>query len=366
MNAVDTEISEANLIPQNPSLWSESMLWDEQVRVYTGLGYNNNVLLSAFNPRGSGFFLNGLDAAVLRLPLDGWKVAGAVTGDDMRYWHSVGPANGEDLFLSSARVERDFSDGWQAGLETRGLYENQVLDTSTSSGVPTTALVQGFSIAGQPYLRKDLTPAFWLELDMPVARWLLRAPQDDYWNFGPAASAGYDFNTNTDVTLSYGYSYQLHDTWVALDKTGVRSLNKLLRTQQQQVELAWHQYWDHAHCWRSATRFIFVYKLDNGGGFFDLDQYQFVEDLRWQTSAWEIKGSSEVAYEYYPVQTDGVLGGPSLQRTLLNFTLDVQRRIFKELKCFAKVEYQRTISNEVNGSGSYNGTMGSGGLSFNF
>lgn len=342
------------------------MLWSEQVSVFSGLGYNNNVLLSAFNPRGSGFFLNGLDVAAFRIPLDGWKVEAAVTGDDMRYWRTVGPASGEDLFLASGRLEREFSGGWRAGLETRGLYENQVLDTSTSSGVPTTALVQGFNIAARPYLCKSLTPALWLQFEMPVTRWYLKAPQDNYWDFGPVATLGYNFGSNADVTLSYGDSYQLHDTWVALDETGLFSTGKLLRIQQDQAELTWHQYWDAPHHWRSSTGLVFVYRQDNGGGFFNFYQYQIVEDLRWQTAAWQVKGGAQAAYEFYPVQSDGILDGPNLERTLLNFTLDVERRLFKDLKCFAKFEYQRTISNEVLGAGSYNGTTGSGGLRLEF
>lgn len=365
-HAAEPKLSETNLIPENLSLWTESMLWDKQISVYSGLGYNNNVLLSSFNPRGSGYFLNGLDLALIRLPLDGWKVAVSVTGDDIRYWRDLGDASTEDLFLGSARVEREYSSGWSVGLETRGLYENQVLDTSTGSGVPTAVLVHGYAVTGQPYVRKNLTLALWLQMEMPVTRWLLKTPMDNYWDFGPVATAGYDLGSSGDIALSYGRSYQFHDEWVALDKTGAVSLNRLLRTSQDQAELAWHEYWDLARRWHSSTRLIFSYREDNGGGFFNYYQYQIVEDVRWQTSDWEIKGSAQAAYEYYPVQTDGVLGGPNLERTLLDFTLEIERRLFKELKCFAQVEYQRTLSNEVLGAGSYSGAMGSGGLRLEF
>jgi hypothetical protein len=79
----ETMLSEANLIPKNTPLWTESMLWDKQVSLSSGLGYNDNVLLSAFNPRGSGFFVNGLDFIVMRMPLDGWQVVGSLATGTM-------------------------------------------------------------------------------------------------------------------------------------------------------------------------------------------------------------------------------------------------------------------------------------------
>jgi hypothetical protein len=59
-------------------LWTESMLWDEQIDLSSGLGYNDNVFLSAFNPRGSAFFhqrpgSDGSAAAVGRLADRGWR-----------------------------------------------------------------------------------------------------------------------------------------------------------------------------------------------------------------------------------------------------------------------------------------------------
>jgi hypothetical protein len=366
-------LSETNLIPEDKRLWTESMLWDDQITVESGLGYNNNVLLSAFNPHGSAFFIDGLDLMVMRLPLDNWEVVGSIAGDDTRYWHNVGTSE-EDLFISCLRVERELSDGWQAGLEARGLYENQVLDISTSSGTPTTALVKGYGITALPWVRKNLVAGLWLKLEVPVTRWLLQAPLDNYWTFGPVLTAGYDFNKCSDVSLSYGASYQPHDEWVALDAHGappVDALGNLLPPQhlvilQHQVELAWHQYWDSRRRWRSSTRLIFAYQEDNGGGWFNYYQYQVVEDLRWQTSDWQIQGSAQIACEDYPIQTIGPHKTQQLYRNLLNFSFEAERRLLRGLKCFVKVEYQQAISNELGNDGDYTGTTVSGGLRYEF
>jgi hypothetical protein len=364
MRGAETSLSETNLIPENTPLWTESMLWDKQISLSSGFGYNNNVLLSPFNPHGSAFFINGLDLTVIRLPLDGWQIVGAISGDDIRYLHDVG-ASREDSFISSLGVERELPDGWQAGLEARGLYEDEVLDISTSQGVPTTALVEGYGITGQPSLRKDIVAGLWVKLEVPVTRWYFETPLDDYWEFGPVVTAGYDFGKRADVTVSYGASYQPHDTWTALDAFG-RPLPQNLEIFQQRAEAAWHQYWDSHHHWRSSTRFIFTDKEDNGGGYFNYYQYQAVEDFRWETSDWKIVLNAQAAYEDYPVQGIGILNGETLHRELLNLSCELERRLFKSLKSFAKVEYQRALSNEAAGAGDYNGTTVSGGLRVEF
>ncbi len=253
------------------------MLWDEQVGLSSGLGYKDNVLLSAFNPHGSAFYINGLDLMVVRLPLDGWSIVGFITGDDIRYWHNVG-TDREDTFIGTLRVEREFQNGWQAGLEARGLYENQVLDVTTSQGTPATALVEGYGITAQPSVRKDLSAGCWLKLEVPVTRWLFGAPLDDYWEFGPVVTAGHDFGKRADVTVGYGANWQPHDDWFASDAAGTQALPQHLELFQQQVELAWHQYWDSHRRWHSATRLIFTDKEDNGSGYFNYYEYQAIED----------------------------------------------------------------------------------------
>ena len=371
--AAETGLSETNLIPQVTRLWTESMLWDEQISLSSGVGYNNNVLLSPFNPRGSAFIVNGLDLMVMRVPLDGWEIVGAITGDDMRFWRNVG-ASREDSFLGSLRVERELPDGWQAGLEARGLYENQVLDTSTDSGVPATELVEGHGLTGIPSLRKDLAAGLWLKLEVPVTRWYFQAPLDDYWEFGPIVTAGYDFGKRADVALSYGATYQQHDQWVTLNSFGLIPRDEfgqplppqLLVILQHRAELAWHQYWDSHRRWRSATRLIFAYREDNGSGWFNYYQYQIVEDLRWQTADWKIEGSAQLVYEDYPVQISEEGYPQTLYRNLLDLSLEVERRLFKGLKGFGKIEYQRALSNEAGQAGDYYGTIVSGGLRWEF
>ncbi len=356
--------SAPDLISGNETLWTPSMLWDEQIALSSGFGYKDNVLLSAFNPRHSGFVINGVDLAVMRLPLDGWQVVGVVVGDDIRYWRNTG-TDSEDSLLASLRIQRELPEDWKTALEFRGLDEKQVLDISTREGVPATALVEGYEIRGQPSVRKDFKNGLWLQVELPVTRWSLAAPLDDYWEFGPIVTAGYNVGKYSDVAASYGASYQPHDNWVALDPYG-RPLPQLLEMFQDRTELAWHQYWDSQRQWRSSTRLIFSDNEDNGGGYFNYYQYQIIEDLLWQTANWQVKGSAQQAYELYPVQGVGVLNGQHLNRNLTDLSFEVQRRLCKHWKGFGKVEYQRGHSNYSGAAGDYTTRTYSCGLRWEF
>jgi hypothetical protein len=44
----ETALSETNLIPENTRLWTESMLWDEQISLSSGLGYNKQCPVERF------------------------------------------------------------------------------------------------------------------------------------------------------------------------------------------------------------------------------------------------------------------------------------------------------------------------------
>ena len=369
LQGAEMSLSETNLIPKNISLWDESMLWSDQLSVSSGLGYNNNVWLSAFHPHRSAFVVNDLDWVFIRLPLDGWQVTGSVSVEDTRFWHEAGTPS-EDSLLARVKVVRELAHGWQAGWEVRGLYEKQVLDVSLQTDLPYAVLVEGESFTAQPSLRKDWNGGGWLQLEMPVSRWWLASPLDDDWEFGPVLTAGHDFGARSEITLSYSATYQDHNAWQTVQfvngNDGPGFGPQKLVIFQQQTELAWWQYWDAHQRWRSSTGLVFADLTDNGNGFFNEDQYQVIQDLRWQTADWLIKGAADLTYEAYPVQWTGSANGQTLWRDLWDLSGAVERRLYKGLKVYAKLDYQRAISNYYGNAGDYQAVTVSGGLRWEF
>jgi hypothetical protein len=191
----------------------------------------------------------------------------------------------------------------------------------------------------------------------------MASPLDDYWEFGPVATVGYNFGERADVTASYSATYEQHDSWTAVPE---EASSGRLEIFQQQAELAWHQYWDSQQHWRSSTRLVLTWRQDNGSGLFNYFSYKAGEDLRWQTTNWMVEASLDVANEDYPVQPAGNHDPETLSRTIWQVSLEVERRIFKGLKSFAKWDYEQCVSNEDLGADNYQANTISGGLRYEF
>jgi hypothetical protein len=126
--------------------------------------------------------------------------------------------NSEDSFISSLRVERELPEGWQVAIGiprtlrkagARHFHRRRRAGHGAGGRVRITA---------QPTVRKDFLGGLWLRVELPFTCWLLAAPLDDYWEFGPVRDRGLRCRELFRVHgLSYGASYQPHSTWVALD-----------------------------------------------------------------------------------------------------------------------------------------------------
>jgi hypothetical protein len=179
-------------------------------------------------------------------------------------------------------------------------------------------------------------------------------------------TAGYDIGDRADVTASYSANYEQHDSWTAIPAEFGGASSPLLEIFQQQAEWAWHQYWDAAQHWRSSTRLVLTWRQDNGSGYFNNFSYKVGEDLRWQTTNWMAEASLDVANEDYPIQTVFSHDPETLSRTIWQVSFELERRMFKGLKTFAKWDYAQCISNELLGADNYQANTFSGGLRYEF
>ena len=355
----DASTNGLELIPDKPSLWTESLLWDEDLVLRAGLGYKDNVLLSSSAPQGSAFFTSGLDLLVFRLPLDGLALNFTVTGDDVRYWRNVGGVQGEDSLLASAQARKYLGKQWRIGLELKYSYLDQVVgQEELETGVTNSVVAKGHTLGARPFVRRDLGSNWWAQLESPLARDWFYSPLDDDWKFGAQASLARTYGHGSQLALTYGGSYIAHNAWTNI-------LGPSLAVWRQIAELKWEHRWDAAQRWRSITKLAFQYDQDNGGGFFNYYLYSLSEELRYSTKNWEIKGSAGLSYYDFPLQAvDQTTPGPTLHLTTLNLSLRVERRIYKSVRLFGAFEYERVLSNQSDSQ--YTDNIASGGLSWEF
>jgi len=353
-----------DLIPENVSLWPESMLWDKDITLRAGAGYKDNVLLSPSKPQGSAFFASGLDLAVFRIPLDGLEVNLAITADDTRFLRDVNGVQGEDLFLASARVQKYFAGHWRSGLEIKGSYVDQVIEALSDTGGVHSIVAKGYTLTARPYVRHDFGTNWWVQLEAPISREWWQFPLDDYWKLGGQLILGFDYGHRSQVSLSFGGFYIPHDEWVALDASGNQLDDTKLAVWRQIAEVKSEHNWDTARHWCSTTRATVQRDRDNGEGFFDYYRYSVTEELCFRTAAWEIRGSAGLSYSDFPVQAVTTPDSLKLYLTTLDLTLRLERRLYKTLRLFGQFEHEQTVSNDPSSEYKVNSVVG--GLSWRF
>jgi hypothetical protein len=363
--AQDTSTNGLELIPERPSLWSESFLWDKDITLRAGVGYKDNVLLSPTLPQGSGFFASGLDLTVFRLPFNGVGFNFAVSAEDTRYWRDVAGVHGEDLLLASAQVEKYLPKQWRVGLEFNDIYTDQVALSLIETGGVSAVVANGNTLGARPFVRRDLGTNWWIRLGFPVEHEWWQAPLDDLWKYGTRITLAHSYGHGSQVALTCGAAYIAHETWLATDAEGFPIPGKKLALWQQTTDLKWETPLDTAQHWRSIARLGFHYEQDNGGGFYNYFLYSLAEELGFTTRNWEIRGIAGISYYDFPVQPAGPAGpAPTLYITTVNLTLRAERRLYKALKLYGAYTYERALSDQADSR--YAANIVSTGMSWEF
>jgi hypothetical protein len=337
-NAIAEELP---LIPEDARLIEESMLWDYTVSVRTGAGYNDNVLLSPSSPHGSALLTGGLDCSISRLPLAGWGLDFVASGDDVRYLQN-GPSDGTDFWLADLTLKHLLGDNWLAGVEGLENYLDEVDYVDGPEG-PEIVELQGNNLKLKPFVRRNFGTNWWVKLDLPATREILNTPLDDTWKFGPQLLAEYSDGARREISLSGQFQRITHDTWPALEADGT-PLARTLALNEERVELTWREFWGSANRWSTETKFSYVRDDDNGGGFFNLDEYSASERVRFHAGNWEIATTVRGSYLDYPVQRIGFVTGSRLNEVLLHATVHGEYRLTRWLKLYAEYNHDQVLS----------------------
>jgi len=322
-------------------------LWDKSFSIRNGVGYDDNVLLDNARVRGSGFFDNGLDATVYRLPLGAWEYYYFLSGDDLRYWRNIGVGS-QDNWIGAAKIDRVFSDDWKAGATFSYAYQDQILDLLTTEGVTakTPTKVIGNMLSLRPFLRRNLGSNYWVELEAEGVRQFYGSPAFSYWRAGPRISFGRDYGFHSQISLSYGVFDQPFDNEPRAAANGTNLPGARLEYLTQRAELLWRHHYGASHTWESTVRLNFDSVNDNASGYYNFYRYGASAELDYEAHGWKITAQGDLRYYNYPHQTADDPELSALYETGFTASLHVERRITKWLKLFADYEFEHTFSDD--------------------
>lgn len=348
---------------QDPADEALPSLWDRFFDLRVSGGYNDNVTLAHNAPERAPFIHTGLEAVVSRAPIDGWLFNFTGMADDSRFLGS-GSVDGETVVFALTEGKRQFISGWQPGLGLQYLYQNQVLDVSTTETNQQALLVQGNNLGIRPGLRLDVTPRWWVSAEAPLGRQYFESPLDDYWEAGAKASAGFAYGHRSEVELAYEPLHRSYDTDPARDADGAPLGSQSKALWQHDVRLTWRHYWDEERNWRTALKLGLRANRDNGEGYFDFNRGSASGQIRYRTKTWEISGEAGVYQYLYPVQTVSGPGSSTRERTEVSTTLRCERQIAEHWRVFAEYQREHVFGNVA--VEEYTVNKGDAGLSWEF
>jgi|KBSSwiStaDraftv2_1062776.scaffolds.fasta_scaffold357131_1 hypothetical protein len=326
------------MAPEAPSIWSRTLTGRASV------GYNDNILQEARDPEQSLTLGAGVEATLIRLPLDGRQVLFDLSGDYTHYLQGD-KVNHEAFLVGLGELRLDLSPSWQTALALETVFLDQVIDTTITEDTPTNSLVRGTGITARPSVRRDWAGAFWMDLSAGVTRQFFRQPFDDYWEAGPKLSVGRDYGYRSALSLGYSWRLRPYDTRDEVSQDGTDQAGTQLRFQLHELELLWRHNWDAQRRWRTTTRLDILANRDSGSGYFDYQRYQATEQLRYVAKAWEMKGHVRLAYYHFTEQQVSDPDSDLRVKTLVGAGLRAERRLSRYLKLFGDYSYEKSLSN---------------------
>ena len=318
--------------------------WDRTFTIKAAGGYKDNVGLSHAQPEASPFFRSTLEAVAIRLPMDDQQVSLVVSAEDTRYSASKA-VDHEDFVVAQGEYRHFWANDWQAALAVQGLYLDQVLDLSVTEARTNAFPVLGGGVTLRPSVRRDLSEAIWLSVEMAAARQLFRGTLDNYWELGPKVVLGRTYGNGSEISAGYEYLYRGYDEEFARDARGGSITNLVRAAFQQEVSVAWKHYWRADRHWRSTTKAGFQRNEDNASGYFDFSRYQLSHQLRYQAKPWEVTLEGRLSYYKFPVQTVSASDLNHRRRADLQITARAERSFGRHLRLSADYAYERADSN---------------------
>ena len=297
---LETENLDKEIAAIEKELMEEISVWDYSTDLRLGVGYKENVTLSAFAEESSPFAAIGFDFMAIRIPLaeDGVEVTVFGALDERRYLdaESVGS---EQSGLLNVSLEKSLSQHWQLKTDIRVIYIDEIFDGSLTEDDIGTVQVVGKQISLEPALRRSFPANLWIEAKPEVTRQYFAEPLDDYLEIGGRISLGVDYGFQSELFLYVETLRRDYNTRSQRDEIGIYMPETDLSYDRPERGVEWAHYWDSSRRLRMRTRYSILENEDSGSGYFDYRRERMSHGWRYRGDSWSISATVRKAiYEY--------------------------------------------------------------------
>ncbi len=319
--------------------------WNKEFTLQLLAGYNDNVLQGAFEKESSPYLGASLEGFLWRTADDGRKDSYWYFLAEQIHYPSAQGVDTENLALLQTRKTWNPGQTLSGGYKFTFTYANEVFDISRSDLEieSTTLKFEQFDFA--PFLRKNLSPQSYLQLEGGAERNFFSDSSDDYTD--PYARLFYQrkFSFGGELELSYKTGRKIYDQRTQRDEEGFAIEETELNWQWHEASLKWKQAWLNENRLQTETKFTVKLNRDNGTGYSDYDRYKISQKVRLEKNSWSLMGEFNYSFNHYSVQTVDFSDNNLYQRNDLSALVRVDKKVSEKMKIFAEWAREESRSN---------------------
>jgi len=298
--------------------------WDVSGEIEAGYGYNNNVLLAAFDPDGSALVRATANALAWRMPKNGFEAIGYLDASYTRYFSAAT----DDATLVIGRAEGRWRPGkaWRLALAAQGIFQDEVIDASSLESDFTSVHAQLGSAALIPSAEWTFARDWSWTLRPAVRRFDYRAPLDDFTEAEIETTFARDLGRAGRPVIALRSLWRDYDSRPQAGPAGRPLYGTELKVQQHNVEFRHDLEREGTAPWNARLRAGFLQNRDNGSGYFDYDRRNVDLSGSYEHGAWSLEMEAGWRTYDYLIQLAG-------------FGIDPQHRARDEWRAFLRTEY---------------------------
>ena len=326
-------------------LMLEDSPWDFSSNIRVGVGYKENVTMSAFSQESSEFSMAGLDFIGVRLPMDddGFELAIFGAFDDRRYFDAPS-VDFEQSVLLNTSLEKALGESWKMKTDVRYIYIDEMFDASLTEDDIGTVQVMGSQVNLEPAFQRNFIGNTWIEFKPEISRQYFADPLDDYLEIGGRISAGIDYGFRSKFSIYNEKVRRSYDTRSQRDEIGFYIPDSDLQYDRPERGVEWTHYLNSDRSVRMRTRFSIMDNEDNGVGYFGYRRERLLHDWRFKFSKFSFSAALRKALYDYAFQRSANFTSLR-QRTDRSFDVSVQYEYNEDLSFKLGFEQEAIQSN---------------------
>lgn len=332
--------------PELLALLASQPAWTASATLDGGVGYKDNLLLSASHPESSTFGKAGIESLVWHVPRARIDYFAFLNAERTQYF-SASVHHEEQAFAGVEWRYRN-GDAFTFTLDGQGYYLDQIFDVSDTEIARVVAELRVTGLKAGPTVHWAFVPWMWLEASSTVARERFQGGVNDARITAPTARLGWHPIDRLDLSVAFTDRHRDYDTHPQYTAFGTVANNgRVLAITEQEIEGRLDTTWGASRHWKTRVHGGRVRYRDNGAGFLNYWQRNIGVEIDWSAGKWSVETEGSAARKTYDLQTvgTGLLIFPVVKEEYMA-RARIERKLTEAWSIYAEFDWERTRSND--------------------